>query len=363
MVDSTTDSNCWFEALANLNNTGVLMISPDNEVQFASTRARELLRCQPGASVTDCISTIGNQLASLLKHARANVDADKRDESYGMESFVPDPDLDIQRKVLVELHPINVHSCTGFLCIIQDQTDQEMLARELEMASRHEAMCRLYKNLAHDLKTPTAAAGYSLDLLQRLIDRLGDVNAETVDKVKKAFELLRESIDMLNGSLYMVLDELTASQLTEAPVNVREILMQAMQLIDPQAKKQEVATDLQLPHQDVVVHGNKHRLKYAILNLMMNALEAMPIGGHLNISLDCPAADVCRIAVKDDGTGIDVHAQNRIFRRHFTTKPTGSGIGLHSAREVIEGMKGAMSFETVPGEGSTFYIDLPMHVE
>jgi two-component system sensor histidine kinase HydH len=106
------------------------------------------------------------------------------------------------------------------------------------------------------------------------------------------------------------------------------------------------------------VQADAERIRQCLLNLLLNALQAMPDGGELDVSTE-PAPGVCRVRVRDTGVGIPPENLGQIFNLYFSTKPAGTGLGLPMARKIVEEHRGTISVESAPGKGSVFTIDLP----
>jgi signal transduction histidine kinase len=105
--------------------------------------------------------------------------------------------------------------------------------------------------------------------------------------------------------------------------------------------------------------GRRDRLKQGVLNVAINALEAMPEGGLLGLTV-ARDGDTARLAIRDTGPGIPPEIVGRIYAMHFTTKSGGTGIGLYVARSVVLAHLGTISIETAPGAGTTVHITLPL---
>jgi signal transduction histidine kinase len=105
---------------------------------------------------------------------------------------------------------------------------------------------------------------------------------------------------------------------------------------------------------------DRSQLLRVLTNLLENARQAIPDTrtGNIHIGITTDSAHV-RIAITDNGTGIDEETAQRIFQPYFTTKSSGTGLGLAMTKKIIEFWKGEIGFETVVGEGSTFFITLP----
>ena len=129
-------------------------------------------------------------------------------------------------------------------------------------------------------------------------------------------------------------------------------------LLLPQARLQHVALEAYLPGTAVRIAGQRDRLKQAILNVAINALEAMSEGGELALRLEANP-DQAEVLITDSGPGIPEEVRPRIFDMHFTTKTSGTGIGLYVARSIVEAHGGDISVANAPGRGSEFRLRLP----
>jgi signal transduction histidine kinase len=105
--------------------------------------------------------------------------------------------------------------------------------------------------------------------------------------------------------------------------------------------------------------SGKQICKQALLNLVFNAIEAMPHGGRLSVSLAC-RGEMAELSVADTGCGIAPEYRARVFQLFFTTRPGGSGIGLASAFRIVQLHNGSIDFESEVGRGTTFRIELPL---
>jgi len=111
----------------------------------------------------------------------------------------------------------------------------------------------------------------------------------------------------------------------------------------------------------VEVRIDRDLLKQAVLNIVVNAIEAMPAGGELRLASSA-AGDTAEIRVSDTGPGIPPDLREKIFRLYFTTKQRGSGIGLAMAFRIVQLHDGTIDFTSEPGKGTAFFIRLPIAV-
>jgi signal transduction histidine kinase len=152
-------------------------------------------------------------------------------------------------------------------------------------------------------------------------------------------------------------------RLSEDEIDVRAMAESVLE--SAEARQQEhIALELRSPEQVTPVHGDAARLRQVLVNLVENAIKYSPDGGSVRVRISDDSRYV-QIAVTDEGLGIPVAEQERIFEKFYrldaemTRGVGGSGLGLYISREIIEQMGGRISVESAPGSGSTFSVELP----
>jgi two-component system, sporulation sensor kinase D len=147
----------------------------------------------------------------------------------------------------------------------------------------------------------------------------------------------------------------------EAPerFDLRRAVEEIGGLLAAQARRQHVQLTTRLPERPVALIGYRDRLKQALLNVSVNALEALPNGGSLDVEMAAENGNA-RIAVADSGPGIPPEILKRIYERDFTTKRNGSGIGLYVARALVQLHGGHIRVESTPDVGTRVEIVLPL---
>jgi signal transduction histidine kinase len=225
---------------------------------------------------------------------------------------------------------------------------------------RYRALARLYRTLGHDLKAPLNALTINLDLLKTSVTRYAPPEPLIRERQARYLKVLEDELARLNRSLVTFLAQaVPPTQETAQPFNLRELLMELISLIAPQARQQQVAVEVLLDERDMILEGQRDLLKQALLNMTVNALEAMPGGGRLTVKLETRMGRAV-ILLRDSGAGIKPEDVEKIWELHYTTKKTGSGIGLYVARSVIESFGGTIGVEAADGQGTCFTVSLPI---
>jgi signal transduction histidine kinase len=142
-------------------------------------------------------------------------------------------------------------------------------------------------------------------------------------------------------------------------VEVRELIGEVSQLVEAEARKTGVRIVVECPSDVPPIHVDSAMMRQALLNLAINACQAMPDGGTLRMSSARARESRVQITVSDTGVGIKPEDLNRIFDLYFTTKERGSGIGLSLVYRIIQMHDGEVEVESAPGRGTTFKLVVP----
>ena len=236
-----------------------------------------------------------------------------------------------------------------------EESKLELATQEKEAAWREMA-----RQVAHEIKNPLTPMKLSLQFLQRAIQ---DQRPNLDELINKVSQTLITQIDVLTDiatsfSTFTNLPAMRPERLDVAPILRRCVgLHQGAQ---GHNIRLELPADAETGR--YVVFADESLLVRTFNNLLINALQAMPVGRTPEIvaTLEAVGHDRVRISIQDNGTGIPEDVQNKVFVPNFTTKETGSGIGLAVARRGIESAGGHIWFETEEGQGTRFFIELPL---
>jgi signal transduction histidine kinase len=225
-----------------------------------------------------------------------------------------------------------------------DALSREVLETELVLASQMRSLAHVYGVLAHDLKAPLNAMQLALDLLADSLANPEPSEAPAAGERRQRYlTILREELARLDRTLRTMLEQKEPLDSVSGAFDLCEVIQEIGRLLLPQARRQRVEMKLELPPAAARVAGHRERVKQALLNLAIRALEAMPDGGRLAIG--CAVQDaMAAVTVEDNGSGL---------------RKSASGIGLYLARLVVESHGGDIVEEVVP-EGTRFKLTLPL---
>ena len=238
----------------------------------------------------------------------------------------------------------------GALIVIEDVTELSALQRQVASSERHFAVGQMTASLAHDFNNVLDTISQVIYVLETTPDR-SDSDRTMLTLINNA---VRRGAEIVNN----IREYLRGNSEVRTPVDMRKLLEEVLQLAQPML---EMHPDIKLSHEiedASEVYASAPELRRVFTNLVINALEAMPLGGVLTV-LCTRSEGRMIVSVKDTGGGIPLETQNRIFLPYFTTKPKGTGLGLSGARKAIQAQGGDIRFESSP-EGTTFFVSLPV---
>jgi signal transduction histidine kinase len=257
------------------------------------------------------------------------------------------------RRVQVSLDFIQERtSQIGALLVMRDPESVRRIEHEIEMSRRLSASSRLTRGVAHEVKNPINAIVLHLHLLQ---NKLQQVDPGT----RRHMEIIDSEIHRLDRVVQILLDFTRPRDLHMEDVDLRRILEDVILLSAPDAEQHGIRVIRELPAQPLPVKVDCDSFKQAVLNVVVNGLQAMSAGGTLTITARREEGTAVT-EIRDTGGGIPKEIQEKIFELYFTTKKTGSGIGLAQTYQILQWHYGSVDFESLDGQGTTFHLRLPL---
>ena len=240
-------------------------------------------------------------------------------------------------------------------------TKLEASKRELAAQEKEAAWREMARQVAHEIKNPLTPMKLSLQFLQKAIDERRPNAEELISRISQT---LITQIDVLSDIATSFSTFTNLPAMRPERLDVAGILRRCAALHQPDTN--DGALSLQLPADAetgcYVVYADENLLVRTFNNLLINARQAVPAGRepHIDVSLEAVGGGSVRVAIRDNGAGIPDDVCEKVFVPNFTTKETGSGIGLAVAKRGIESAGGKIWFETEVGEGTDFFIELPL---
>ena len=240
----------------------------------------------------------------------------------------------------------------GALLTMRDTESVRRIEDEIEMSRRLSASGRLTRGVAHEVKNPINAIVLHLQLLQ---NKLQQIDPDT----RRHMDIIGNELHRLDRVVQILVDFTRPRDLHLEEIDLRRMLEDVAMLAMPDAEQHGVTISSELPSEPLVVKVDSDFIKQAILNVVLNGVQAMPQGGTLAISAR-REEDVVITEIRDQGGGIPQEIQDKVFELYFTTKNGGSGIGLAQTYQILQWHYGSVDFESVEGTGATFRLRLPL---
>jgi PAS domain S-box-containing protein len=240
----------------------------------------------------------------------------------------------------------------GALLTMRDAESVRRIEDEIEMSRRLSATGRITKGVAHEVKNPINAIVLHLQLLQ---GKLREVDPAT----RRHMDIIGSEIQRLDRVVQILVDFTRPRDLHLEETDLRRLLEDGVQLAGPDAARHGVIVSCELPSDPLTVKVDTDFIKQAMLNVVLNGIQAMPNGGKLTVSAR-REDDAVVTEIRDQGGGIPPEVQDKIFELYFTTKKDGTGIGLAQTYQILQWHYGSVDFESKQGQGTTFRLRLPL---
>jgi signal transduction histidine kinase len=257
----------------------------------------------------------------------------------------------------------------GILLVVRNLAYVSRMQSTIAYSRKLVALGRLTAGIAHEVKNPLNAMMIHLELLRTKIRKSALVPAGAgglLGDTAKADENLLQHVgvieteirrldEVVQGFLKFTRPEDLRLQAVRASVLFEEMLP----IVQPEARKNNVRVSIETPDVQLAVNGDSAMLRQALLNLAMNACQAMPNGGTLRLVSAAASDKRVELRIEDNGVGIPPEDLGRIFDLYFTTKDHGTGIGLSMVYRIIQMHDGEIEVQSTPGRGTTFTVLLP----
>jgi signal transduction histidine kinase len=243
-------------------------------------------------------------------------------------------------------------------------TFNEMIAglkskRELEdklnTAERQAAIGRLTQAVAHEIRNPLNVINLSID---HVATKYAPEDEKRREQLTRILSSIRDEVARLKRLVSDLLNYGRPARLAVEKVDVRKLVDETIALVRPQADEQGVEVTLEGDSSPAEVLGDRERLKSCFSNIAINALQAMPGGGHLNVRVARMDGTV-EVSMNDTGVGISEEAVSKIFEPYFSTKQAGFGLGLAVTKTIVEEHQGTIEVRSEPQQGAAFTVRLP----
>jgi len=240
----------------------------------------------------------------------------------------------------------------GALLTLRDAESVHRIEDEIELSRRLSAIGRLTSGVAHEVKNPINAIVVHLEVLRQ---KMKEIDPDT----RRHVDVISSEIQRLDRVVQTLVDFTRPVELRLNDMDMRKLVEDVVSLASPAAEKHNVLIEREAAPDLLPVRIDADLVKQALLNIVLNGVQAMPDGGTLRLTVKRDG-DNALISVRDQGAGIPENIRDKIFNLYFTTKTGGSGIGLAMAYRVVQLHHGSVEFTSIIDHGTTFFLRFPL---
>jgi two-component system, sporulation sensor kinase E len=243
----------------------------------------------------------------------------------------------------------------GHVMILRDITESRRTAQQTIESERLNALRLLAAGVAHEIGNPLNSLHIHLQLMERSVQKLGDSEKA---ELEQSIDVARSEVNRLDSIVTQFLKAIRPSRPQLRPENVNTIVEEAVRFFMPELQDREIVVEQELRSDLPLLRLDRDQMKQAFYNVIKNSVEAMHRHGTLRIRTDLADTQVI-VRFEDSGGGMSAENLSRVFEPYFTTKPSGSGLGLLIVRRIVREHGGELSVESSQGKGLTLTIRLP----
>ena len=320
--------------------SGLISINLDHEITSMNKTAKDIL----GEDLTNSVP----RLIALIKK-----------QEISKEIIQQEIDLVVDRNKTIGLDitasPIkdSENQITGFLFLFKDLTQIKELKKQVETNRRLAAIGKLAAGVAHEIRNPLSSVkGFATYFGKRYEENSSD---------RQTADIMVKEVERINRSITQLLEFAKPMSVDKKSVDINVMIEHSLKLVHHDIVQKKIQTKVDINLETPLIYTDGDRMNQVLLNLYINAIQAMEEGGKLGIRVqEKEQQGVIEIMIKDNGSGIGKETLNLIFDPYFTTRPTGTGLGLSIVHTIIENLGGSIKVQSTEGEGSCFIINLPV---
>jgi signal transduction histidine kinase len=333
------------QMMANLQD-GVMLFTSDFRAVLVSASAErfigkprgEMLGCLPN-EIFSSKTPLGHSILEAFQ-SRQPVIQEEIEGEHG-------------RHVQISMDFIEEHGeRIGALLTLRDAESVHRIEDEIEISRRLAAIGRLTSGVAHEVKNPINAIVVHLEVMRQ---KLKDIDPDT----RRHIDVIGSEIQRLDRVVQTLVDFTRPVELRVSEIDLRKLVDEVVMLANPAAEQHQVKIERQPGAEALITRVDADLVKQAVLNIVINGVQAMPEGGELRLSLR-REPESALLTIRDQGPGIPADIRDKVFNLYFTTKKGGSGIGLAMAYRVVQLHHGSLEFTSIAGHGTTFHLRFPL---
>ena len=344
-----------FQTAVDQIEDGLMFLDADRRVLFAN-RAVEAVLDKPLAELSG--STLDAVLPPDHPLRRMVEDAFERAASVRNAALTV-PGHAAAAEFLASVFPVEGadRSCNGVIVLLRDTKSIAVSARTLQALIRYAAQLtalgQVTSGVTHEVKNPLNAMTIHLELLNEQL-------TDAPDEVRRSLDVIRGEIGRLDAVVQRFMSLIRPQELALKEFDLNGLLEEVASLLEIEWRPRGIAFSVALDRGLPLILGDEELLRRTLLNVVLNACQAMPGSGRVRVTSGREDGDFVQITVTDTGAGIPPEDLTKIFTMYYTTKPEGGGIGLALVRRIVEAHEGQIEVTSEVGHGTRVMLRLPL---
>ena len=354
LVQRLARERTMLDAVFNILQEGVLVITADGEIDYANDAAAQMIgfKDQSGAAAT---------LWRLVPGLRASLEGESAGgQTLGQPLITREFELTYPQARVVRLYMVPFHEGekgeARFVIILADITREKKSTQELIENERTASVLLLAAGVAHELGNPLNSLTIHLQLIERKLKKLRDAKEATA--LTESIQICQGEVTRLDGIIQNFLEAIRPRPPDLADVNIVEVIEDVLRFQEKEFADREIKIEGELPESTPLIMADRNQLKQVFFNLLKNAMEAMQPGGMLGIRVRADDDSVF-VRVADAGVGIKPEDLAKLFSPYHTTKVGGHGLGLMIVQRIMREHGGQVGIESKEGVGTVVTLQFP----
>jgi two-component system, sporulation sensor kinase E len=337
---------------------GIMVIGAGGVIEYANASAAQLLgfsQKEVGRAVLwKCVPELARTLHLSVDGALADVSGISRE----VEVTYP-----TERILSVYIVPLHIDDSSdadnreiGHAVIVSDITEEKESARKTIESEKVQSIIDLSAGVAHELGNPLNSININLQLARRNLEKT-DPNPKR-DKIEKSIQVCIDEVERLDGIVKHFLEAVRPSEPDFAELDLATVLEESLEFLGQEFSDAGLVVDVDVGTGLTPVWGDRGQIKQVFFNILKNAREATPSGGHIRIRTYADD-EFAYVQIADNGSGIDEADMPKIFRPYFTTKSTGNGLGMMVVQRIMRAHGGRIGIDSKKGSGTVVTLQFP----
>lgn len=339
------------EAVFNIIQEGILIVDSKGIIEYSNDVANRMI------NLTD--KDLGSAILwKLVPDLARSIDFTHLGKDMAVISREIHMTYPENRFVRLYMVPLNQNELKPlFVIILRDITEEKVLTEEMIETEKLSSLFMLAASVAHELGNPLNSINIHLQLIQRLLSKIhGSTEA---GKIKDSVEACVDEVSRLDGIIQNFLRAIRPMQPELKDSNLLDILNEVLVLQRHEMEGLDLRVEIILPASLPIVKVDRNQVKQAFFNVIKNAIHAMGKNGLLKISTDIDE-DYLNIHFEDNGIGIEEKNLSQIFNPYYSTKDSGSGLGMMIIQRIMRNHAGQVAIKSLPGEGTRVTLMFPL---